>query len=136
MQVLLTGGSGFIGKNLIGALKSAGISVKLFEDDLCDRKIVLNFRASEKIDAVIHLAGLISGKKTADFWTVNVNGTKNIADLAYRLKAKLLFLSSLRVISSLDNPPILIYLPFHLASAFFSNNLGRNFSKFLLSSRT
>jgi len=104
MEVLLTGGRGFVGRNLFGALRSAGLSVKLFEGDLRDRERVLSLAQSDKIDCIIHLAGLVSGKNTSDFRSVNVEGTKNIADLSRRLGAKLIFLSSLKVIFSFDDP--------------------------------
>ncbi len=93
MNVLITGGTGFIGTHLIQELKSHGYSifvltrdisrphpdVTLVKGDITDLGSLLT--AFKGIDTVFHNAALArdSGRKK-EIFAVNVTGTKNVAD--------------------------------------------------------
>lgn len=108
-KVLITGGSGFIGKHLTTLLQNKGYSValldksdknlpkgvKLFKGDIVDRKVVTN--AMKGMDYVYHLAGVLGTEEllfqTADAVTINVIGAVNIMEEAVKNKTKLLLVS-------------------------------------------
>ena len=105
MAILITGQKGFIGSHLTSFLKKRGYSVILFEGDISDKESTNNFKIREKIDIVIHLAGVINKKKKDIFTKVNVGGAENIVELCRKLKARrIIFLSTIRVLSSFSNP--------------------------------
>lgn len=113
MKVLVTGASGFLGKEVVNSLLEKEIKVfclarrnnfqtlyknnpniSFIEADICDemqiKRIAETFEV-EKIDAVIQTAGLAHqfGKQIRErFWEVNVKGTENIAELAVNLNCK------------------------------------------------
>lgn len=98
MKVLVTGGTGFIGKFVLLRLKEAGHSIRclvrkttdttipekvgaeLITGDVTDRSSVK--QAVSGIDSVIHLANIydfwIPHKK--DYYAVNVEGTRNVLE--------------------------------------------------------
>ncbi len=111
-HILLTGGSGFVGKNLLNYLK--GKDNFTFRVLVHKRDIPLEFPVTEKVfgdirdikslerafegrplDGIVHLAAVIKSKNLKDFEEVNVGGTRNIVKLAekYGVK-KFIFLSS------------------------------------------
>ena len=105
MCILITGASGFIGKNLINFFKKN--KIKCFSLDLKDSQInhdisksLLKNKYLKKLNPkiIIHLAALSRIKtclknigKTFD---VNITGTKNILEYALVKKAKVIFASS------------------------------------------
>lgn len=111
MNILVTGGSGFIGTNLVTDLLKEGHSVTIYDkqqsetySDLC---IVADIRDKEQltrsmrdIDAVYHLAAEHRDDvlPTSLYYDVNVGGAKN---LAYALKTnevnKLIYTSTVAV---------------------------------------
>jgi len=111
-KILVTGGLGFIGKNLVAELKKRGHEVWL-----CDlgqsgetnyiRCDVREYRQLEKLfqddyfDFVYHLAAEYGRWNGEDYyenlWRTNVIGTKNLLRLQEKLKFKMVFFSSAEV---------------------------------------
>src|ERR1700744_3380887 len=103
-RVLVTGGSGFVGANLVTTLLDRGYHVRSFDrapsplpaqpglevllGDICDRDVVAD--AVDGIDTVFHTAALIElmggAAVTAEYrqrsFAVNVEGTKNLVHAA------------------------------------------------------
>ncbi|HVU78254.1 MAG TPA: NAD-dependent epimerase/dehydratase family protein [Gaiellaceae bacterium] len=62
--VLVTGGGGFVGRNLVGALREASLEVHAplrAELDLRDRAAVERYLRSHAIETVVHAAGKVGG---------------------------------------------------------------------------
>ncbi len=95
MKILVTGATGFVGMHLVDELISRGHEVyalvrrpahkilltqkgvKVLEGDLTSVK----FLDLPLVDSVIHLAGLIKAKNTDEFYRVNEDGTRHVADM-------------------------------------------------------
>lgn len=112
-KILLTGGDGFIGKNLVEKLIKTGAEltnignkgkisgIKNISADIA--KTNFSFLDEFKFDYVIHLAGISSPKRAKNkkkTFDLNVNGTKKFFEKLYskRIK-KVIFLSSSLVYS-------------------------------------
>lgn len=107
MAILITGGTGFVGSALADFFKKNGQESVLLRADIADKKEVLNFKYGKPIETIVHLAGVISSKNNDVFKRVNVDGTRNIAELGKKLQVKrIIFISSLRVLSSFSDPYI------------------------------
>jgi len=105
MAILITGGKGFIGSNLKSFLISKGEKVLLLEGDISSKRTIDLFNPKEKIYAVVHLAAVINKKEKGKFENINIQGTKNVLDLCYKLKIKkIIFLSSIRTLSRFNDP--------------------------------
>ena len=92
MQVLVTGGTGYLGRAMVGALVAAGHGVVLFSraataSGLAARAVDGDIRdlaglrrAAESCDAIIHSAALVAvwRRRSRDFDEVNVGGLANI----------------------------------------------------------
>ena len=126
MRVLVTGAAGFIGKEIVLVLESAGHEVvklgrkavaansetedsngEFYALDLANKASVTSLPAISNVDAVIHAAGLghqfgkVSGE---DFFSVNADGTQNTCDIALKLGAKrLILISSVSVYGNFAN---------------------------------
>lgn len=93
---LVTGGSGFLGNLIIKRLLEAGhdvISLDIWQDPMAAKEIefrkvdVRNYdsvrTAMQGVDMVHHNAALVPLTKSGkDFWSVNVEGSKNVANAA------------------------------------------------------
>ena len=87
-KVLVTGGSGFLGKVIVNKLKSSGCLVmslgRSSENDIVADISAEFLGISENFDTVIHAAGLahimqpIKVAQKNIFYDINVNGTKNL----------------------------------------------------------
>ena len=94
--ILVTGGSGFFGRVLIGEILSRGfrcISLDIVPDhqshinlvhlqvDLRDRAAVNRVFFNETIDGVVHCAAMLAHemKDSQALWQSNVEGTRNLA---------------------------------------------------------
>lgn len=85
MKILLTGASGFLGKNIQQALNNTNEIITLGRNKeskiLCDLSIQIPLLPS--VDMVIHAAGKAhivpkTASEKLDFYSVNVQGTKNL----------------------------------------------------------
>jgi NADH dehydrogenase len=97
MTVLVTGATGFVGGHVVGALRAAGHPVRalvrrpmnattlrdlgceLAEGDMTDAASLA--RATEGVDAVVHLVAIIAGKP-ADFVRIMEQGTRDLVAAA------------------------------------------------------
>lgn len=84
MNILLTGGSGFIGRNLIELL---GKKYTIFapshkELELLDTEAVKNYIKSHKIDSIIHAANRGGGRDTKDMANVVEYNTRMFFNIA------------------------------------------------------
>lgn len=111
-RILVTGGAGFIGTNLVNELKKRGHEVFAIDllnnerDDYarCDvrqmRQLERVFE-KKKFDYVYHLAAEYGRWNGEDYfenlWETNVIGTKNLIRLQERLKFRMIFFSSAEV---------------------------------------
>jgi len=111
-KILVTGGAGFIGTNLVHELCKRGhdvLSVDLYhsERDNYFRTDVRNYRQIERIferakfDYVYHLAAEYGRWNGEDYyenlWQTNCIGTKNLLRLQEKLKFRMIFFSSAEV---------------------------------------
>ncbi len=111
-KILITGGTGFIGTNLVNELRNRGhevIALDLLHNDRSDyiRADVKNYRQLEKVfenykfDYVYHLAaeyGRWNGEEYFEnLWETNVIGTKHMIRLQEKLGFRMIFFSSAEV---------------------------------------
>ena len=111
-RILVTGGGGFIGTNLVNELRKRGhevIALDLYNTDREGylRADVRNYRQLERafdkweFDSVYHLAAEYGRWNGEDYyenlWATNVIGTKHIIRLQEKLKFKIIFFSSAEV---------------------------------------
>lgn len=116
-KILVTGGSGFIGTNLVNELKSRGhevMALDLLHNDRDDyvRADVKNYRQLERVfennefDYVYHLAaeyGRWNGEGYYEnLWETNVIGTKHMIRLQEELGFRMIFFSSAEVYGDYD----------------------------------
>ena len=91
-RVLVTGGTGFVGRNLIPELLEAGAEVVAptrAQYDLLEQSAVRQMMADVAPDAVVHLAGLVGGvlaneQRPADFYYQNLAMTTHVMHEAWR----------------------------------------------------
>ena len=117
VKILVTGGGGFIGTNLVNELKDRGHEVTaldLYNSEREDyvRADVRNYRQLEKVfegpsyDYVYHLAaeyGRWNGEAYYEnLWETNVIGTKHLLRLQEKLGFRLVFFSSAEVYGDFD----------------------------------
>jgi nucleoside-diphosphate-sugar epimerase len=94
-RVLVTGGGGFVGRNLVRALRGEGAEVYAPERSVLD--VAAGPLPDISADWVVHLAGRTyvpaSWSDPADFYRVNVLGTVNVLEYCHRSQAKLIYVS-------------------------------------------
>ncbi len=114
MKVLVTGASGFLGSHVAEQLKRDGHDVRCLVRKSSDRSFLdklgveLAFGAVEDkdavaaagkdVDAIVHSAGLVKAKRPEDFVATNVEGTRNLLEVALdrrRHVRRFVFVSSL-----------------------------------------
>ena len=112
MNIVITGGGGFLGSRLARKLQARGDRIKLFDstlgDDITDPGAVGEAIAADT-DLVFHLAAVVSGAAEADFdlgMRVNLEGTKNVLERCRELPRppKVVFSSSVAAFGG-DIPP-------------------------------
>lgn len=107
-KFLITGGAGFIGRNIAARLLKNGHEVvildRLFGDDLGDREIIDQNVAV--VDQVIHLAAIADLNFARQFpdqtFKTNIEGTWNIAEFCAKHNKRLLFASTCCVYGDQD----------------------------------
>lgn len=109
-MILITGASGFVGKNLLKNLVNRNMKVRalvrdknkiddsnkceILEGDLLDKRSL--DKATQNVDIVVHLAAIIKSSNTKELMNVNVQGTKNLVVFCNKNKVKkIIYVSSL-----------------------------------------
>jgi nucleoside-diphosphate-sugar epimerase len=94
-HVLVTGGSGFIGRRLVELLQEQGADVSAPGRDTLD--VSAGIFPNVSADWVVHLAGRTfvpaSWNDPADFYRVNASGTVNVLEYCRKMQAKLIYVS-------------------------------------------
>lgn len=107
-RILVTGASGLLGRSIVGHMRSLHSMIpthcqhKAFQDsvfmDVRDRKKVLETLKTIRPDIVIHTAaetGVDKCETNRDHaWSVNVDGTRNVAEAAEIVESKLICVST------------------------------------------
>lgn len=101
MKVLITGGSGQLGKSLRTVLEKKGticVAPSHSEMDITDQKAVDRVIKNVRPDVVIHTAAYtcvdLAETQKAECWNVNVSGTQNVASASARTGAYLISIST------------------------------------------
>jgi nucleoside-diphosphate-sugar epimerase len=94
-RVLVTGGSGFVGRRLVRFLRDEGAEIFAPGRDILD--VSAGSFPDVSVDWIIHLAGRTyvpaSWSEPADFYRANTLGTVNILEYCHRTQAKLIYVS-------------------------------------------
>lgn len=122
MNILITGGAGFLGINLVRHLHSRGNNIvsldmvefdypdkndkiKTITGDIRDKEIV--DQSMQNIDVVIHTAAALPLYKPEDIFSTDIEGTKNLIEAAEKHKVKrFIHISSTAVYGIPDHHPI------------------------------
>jgi len=131
MKVLITGGCGFVGVNLVKYLSARGYAIRILDDlstgkreyienlslreepeyiigDVRDEEAV--DRAGEGVDAVVHLAALTSVVESlenpVENWEINVGGTFNLLEACRRKGVERFIFASSNAVAGEQEPPI------------------------------
>ena len=117
MKVLVTGGSGFIGTNLVQELQSRGHNVMIcdllnnslenyYRCDVSKIRHLENIFEKHQFDFVYHLAAEYGRWNGEDYyenlWSTNVIGTKNMTKMQEKYKFKMIAFSSSEVYGDFD----------------------------------
>lgn len=136
MKVLVTGGTGYIGSHTCVLLLEQGYEVviidnlvnskvevvdkiesitgkkiKFYEGDVCDKELLTSIFKEEKIDAVIHFAGLKavgeSVKLPLRYYRNNIDSTLNLCEVMNEFNVKnIIFSSSATVYGTPEELPL------------------------------
>lgn len=102
MKYLITGSNGQLGKELQKLLSERQLNFVAFDShqlDITDKEKVMSIFRQENPDVVLHAAAytkvdLAEDEGRSQNWQVNVEGTKNIADVVKQYNAKLVAVST------------------------------------------
>lgn len=131
MKLLITGAGGQLGTELCWFLKNNGIEYcgrTSKELDVCNEQAVMDCVESYRPDGVIHCAAYTQVDRAEDerqrCWSVNVDGSRNIALACEKVGAKLLYLSTDYVFSGSGNLPHLTTDPVSPLNVYGAAKLG------------
>ncbi len=131
-MILVTGGTGYIGSHTVVELQQSGYDVvivdnlinskvdvldkiaaitgirpKFYENDVCDREALVKIFTENKIDAVIHFAGLKavgeSVQKPLEYYTNNIVGTLTLLAVMREFGCKQFVFSSSATVYGANN---------------------------------
>ena len=145
MRILITGGAGFIGSNLVRDLLVSGHEISVIDDlstgflgniegldidftngSILDKQAL--FKAADGCVAIVHLAALGSvPRSVANPLTshdVNVNGTMNVLEVAREIHSQVIFASSSSVYGSVETIPRREDLPTRPMSPYAASKLA------------
>jgi dTDP-4-dehydrorhamnose reductase len=112
MKVLVTGYSGQLGYDVVREGKARGYEMygtSSHDLDIKDKHGVYTYVAKLKPDVIIHCAAFTGVDKAEDdqeaCYEVNVDGTKNLAEIAKEIGAKFLYISTDYVFDGKGNEP-------------------------------
>jgi len=95
MVILITGGTGILGKELQTIFPNS-LTPSHSILDISNRKNVFDFFKNNDIDTIIHTAAKTSIRQCEDeqslAWLTNVDGTKNLVDASFNSNSKIKFL--------------------------------------------
>jgi nucleoside-diphosphate-sugar epimerase len=91
-RVAVTGSSGFIGRHVVEHLEARGTAVVALRRPF-ERAALLD--AMRDVDAVVHLAGVVSALREQDYIAANVDGTRVVAEACGMAGVPLINISSL-----------------------------------------
>jgi nucleoside-diphosphate-sugar epimerase len=91
-RIAVTGASGFIGRHVVGAVAARGDHAIPIARPYLREHLTRTF---EGVDAVVHLAGVVSAVHERDFYAANVDAARVVADAAAIAGARLVHISSL-----------------------------------------
>jgi len=92
MRVAVTGATGFIGRHVVAHLRSRGDDVIEVGRPL--QRVAVS-KAIAGAETVVHLAGVVSASRDADYTAVNVEATAAVAEATRDAEARLVHISSL-----------------------------------------
>ena len=121
-EILITGGNGFIGGQLINYFSQKGIQVDSLDIGDNNNNVLKNYYSVDitkprelkiikyNYNVIIHCAGIASVQQSVknpmqDF-RVNLEGTLNMLELSKKMKCKFIFLSSVSVFDSKNQLPL------------------------------
>lgn len=101
IKVLVTGVNGQLGHDVVSRLTNLGIEVVGVDKDdfdICNKKQTENYISKVRPDVIVHCAAYTSVDKAEDdkekCYLVNVEGTRNIAEICSRINAKMVYIST------------------------------------------
>ena len=100
MKILVTGSSGFIGRNLTFLLKENGYEVLTYDIDNIEKELISDIDAC---DFIIHLAGVNRPLNNEEFYNVNTNLTVKIVDLIKKSNKSIPIIFASSIQAELDN---------------------------------
>ena len=93
-KILVTGARGFVGSRVLEVLKSRGYDVIGTTDDIRDKEGLRPHFWN--VDYVVHAAGQVQTTPIeVDYYSTNILGTANIAELCMENKCKLIHIGSI-----------------------------------------